>query len=402
MSLRPLSRHSPEQSPPRPSQGGERGFRHLLITLLALTGLLTPPGTPAAAPEQSRQLKQLRGEIELLQQNLKRDKQEKSKIFLALKQAEKEIARLSRALRHTRKQLKKQRKNYHQIQSKIAQLNNELTQQREQLARHMRAGYSAGQQPALKLLLSQSDPAQTGRTLTYYRYLTTAQLQSIDDTRSSMDRLAEAEEELRQETLKLTQLQQRQEEQIQSLATTKSERKELLSELDRRIHNKEQRLHHLIENEKRLASLLKDLEREASARAFQGKDLGQLKGKLKWPTKGRLLHRFGTSRHQGDLRWQGVLIGGKEGQDVYAIAPGKVVFADWLRGYGLTLIIDHGQDYMSIYSHSQSLFKDLHDNVEGRELIASMGSSGGNSRQGLYFEIRHKGKPVNPARWCRH
>ncbi len=394
--------HHKRNLPPSPATGeGGRVIGSSLGLAVLLATLLTTPTGWAATPDQSQQLKQLRGEIELLQQHISSDKREKSNIFQAVKQADKQISRLSRTLRTTRKQLKKQRKRYHQTQANIAQLNRELAERKEQLSRHMRSGYSAGQQPALKLLLNQNDPAKTGRALTYYRYLTTAQLRAIDDTRTSVDKLSAAEERLRQETAKLTQLQQEQEHQIQGLSETKKTRRQLLAELDQRIQTKEQRLQHLIENEKQLTALLKGLAQEANARALQGKNLARLKGKLKWPTQGKLLHRFGTSRHQGDLKWQGVLIGGQEGQDIHAIAPGKIVFADWLKGYGLTLIIDHGHNYMSIYSHNQSLFKELNDRIDERELIASMGSSGGNNRQGLYFEIRYKGKPVNPARWCR-
>ncbi len=380
---------------------GANTLRRKTLPLFAVAISLAMPVAWASEPDQGQQLKQLRGEIHTLQQHLKNDKQEKARLFSALKQADKKISRLSRSLKKTRKQLNKQRKIYHQTQAKISQLQKNLAQHKEQLTQHMRSGYSAGQQPALKLLLNQSDPAQAGRVLTYYRYFTQAQLQAIDDTRASVQRLSAAEEALRRETLKLSQLQQEQESQLQRLGKTKTERKQLLANLDQRIQTKEQKLQHLVENEKRLASLLKDLEKQATARAFQGQNLSQLKRKLKWPTRGKLLHRFGTSRDKGDLKWQGVLIGGKEGQNIHAIAPGKVVFSDWLRGYGLTLIIDHGNSYMSIYSHNQSLYKDVHDKVEGRELIASMGSSGGNDKQGLYFEIRHQGRPVNPARWCR-
>lgn len=373
-----------------------RSIQLLLVIGLSLASL----NVGADAPDVSK-LKKLRGEIETLQNTLKSDKKEKSQIFLELRQADLQINVISRALRKTGKELKKQQRAHDRIRAETRDLKYQLDQQREQLSQFMRAGYSAGQQPALKLLLNQSDPAEAGRTLTYYHYLTEAQLEVIDKTRQAVDRLSAAEEALRQQTRKLEQAQQAQQTQYQSLLDTKQARKKVLAQLEQRIKTKEQKLQQLIENERRLARLLEDLEQRAEADRFQGKSLGLLKNRLQWPAKGRILHRFGSSRHQGDLRWQGVKIGAREGEDVYAIAPGKVIFADWLRGYGLTLIIDHGEGYMSIYSHNQGLYKDRGDHVDTRELIAEVGSSGGNSEPGLYFEIRHKGKPVNPARWCR-
>ncbi len=374
-----------------------RSIPLLLVIGLSLASLSVGA---ADAPDVSR-LKKLRGEIETLQNTLKSDKKEKSQIFLELRQADLQINVISRALRTTGKELKKQQRAHDRIRAETRDLKYQLDQQREQLSQFMRAGYSAGQQPALKLLLNQSDPAEVGRTLTYYHYLTEAQLEVIKETRQAVDRLSAAEEALRQQTRKLEQVQLAQQTQYQSLLDTKQARKEVLAQLEQRIKTKEQKLQQLIENERRLARLLKDLEQRAEAERFQGRSLGSLKNQLQWPAKGKILHRFGSFRHQGGLRWQGVKIGAREGEDVYAIAPGKVIFADWLRGYGLTLIIDHGEGYMSIYSHNQGLYKDRGDHVDARELIAEVGSSGGNSEPGLYFEIRHKGKPVNPARWCR-
>ena len=128
---------------------------------------------------------------------------------------------------------------------------------------------------------------------------------------------------------------------------------------------------------------------------------GKLKGKLVWPALGKVKRLFGKKRQSGRLRWKGVLIEARQGNNVRAVAAGRVAYADWLRGYGLLLIIDHGDGYMSLYGHNESLFKETGDWVSAGDVIASVGKSGGRKLSSLYFEIRHKGKPVNPTRWCK-
>ncbi len=377
-----------------PGSGRRAGAGSLALLLLLLSG------SPAHASEAEK-LEQIRDRISELQSDLVQEKRTKAQLYRALKLADREIDRAGRQLRRTRAELERQRQALAGIRQRIAALEEELTRRRQQLAGYLRAGYGIGQQPALKLLLNQDDPALAGRMLTYYRYFSEAQLKAIAATREAREALAEAERERLEATERLAETEREQQAQRDRLAEARKERQRLLAELDRRIETKEQRLKALREDERRLSRLLEDLEQQAARRLFEGKSLGQLKGRLKWPTKGRILHRFGSRRGIGDLRWQGVLIGGREGQEIRAIAPGKVVFADWLRGYGMTLIIDHGHGYMSIYSHNQSLYKTLHETVEGRELIATMGVSPSAHRSALYFEIRRRGKPVNPARWCR-
>jgi len=158
-------------------------------------------------------------------------------------------------------------------------------------------------------------------------------------------------------------------------------------------------------NEKDLQQILKQLELALeefpTAAPIIRKPFGKLRGKLNWPAKGRHLHRFGSKRKLANLRWNGVVIKAREGANVKSIAHGQVIFSDWLRGYGLLIIIDHGDGYMSLYGHNQSLFKDVGDYVERNEVISLIGNSGGSEQSALYFEIRHNRKPTNPRRWCQ-
>ena len=164
---------------------------------------------------------------------------------------------------------------------------------------------------------------------------------------------------------------------------------------------KQAQLKQLQDDEQALSQLLQRLPAQAQDSKIDSSNLSRLKGKLKWPTKGNIQNRFGSPRDQGQMKWQGVTISGKEGQEIHSIAPGRVIFADWIRGYGLMLIIDHGNGYMSLYGHNQTLYKDVGDTISGNESIATLGNSGGNDSTSLYFEMRHKGKPIDPATWCR-
>lgn len=371
-----------------------------LIPLLLALGLMLS-ATPASAQEPQQRLDQIRKDISQLQRNLGSDKQQLERFRDELGRIEKEIAALSRVQRQTQTELKAQQQAQRQLEGETRVLRHKLAEQRDSLGRQIRAGFSAGQQQALKLLLNQTDPGAAGRTLTYYGYFTRAQSEAVARTRRNIEQLDNAETRLRQSHKRLENLHAEQQRQGEALQRRRNERKIVLSKLNDEIASKAQRLNSLLEDEKALNELLRDLKPKQDTAPRDYNDLAKLKGKLKWPTKGRIQNRYGQPRGQGRLKWQGITISGAEGQEVRSIAPGHVVFADWIRGYGLMLIVNHGNGYMSLYGHNQSLFKDVGEQVGANEAVAALGNSGGNNDAGLYFEMRHNGKPINPETWCR-
>nr|WP_305909245.1 peptidoglycan DD-metalloendopeptidase family protein [Methylomarinum sp. Ch1-1]MDP4522145.1 peptidoglycan DD-metalloendopeptidase family protein [Methylomarinum sp. Ch1-1] len=250
--------------------------------------------------------------------------------------------------------------------------------------------------------MNQQDPALSSRIMVYYDYLNKARLRKLEAVEKNYRALKQLEQQKRQETEALnTALRQRQREQSE-LQKVRSERETLLVQMERQYSTKKSQLERLKSNEKELQQLIAALQRRSSDTIFQGtpdKPFAQLKGRLPWPLKGRMVKKFGSRRSES--RWDGVLINAKEGADIHAVTRGRVVYADWLRGYGLLTIIDHGKGYMTLYAFNQSLYKAEGDWVEAGEVIASVGSSGGRSHPALYFGIRRKGKPVDPLRWCR-
>ena len=275
--------------------------------------------------------------------------------------------------------------------------------QAEQLAEEARAAYAMGRQQQVKLLLNQEQPAAMGRMLTYFTYLSRARTRRIESMRSTIDRLHALESDIELKTRHLAGLRDKHKARFNALQEQKKQRKQLVETLSGQLAAQGDELEHLQEDEKQLQTLvysLQELLTDIPVDANQQQPFKSLKGKLRWPAKGRLSRRFGTQRGNSGLTWQGVLISAPEGGRVQAVSEGRVAFADWLRGFGLLLIIDHGDGYMSLYGQNQALYKEVGEWVDSGEVVATLGVSGGQSDAGLYFELRHKGRPQNPVSWC--
>jgi septal ring factor EnvC (AmiA/AmiB activator) len=252
----------------------------------------------------------------------------------------------------------------------------------------------------LKLILNQASPAQLGRMLAYYDYINRAQVSKISGLKEAINTLDAMQQSIDQELSRLEMVQTEQRAVMDELDQQRNQRRILLAELDERIDNEESRLRELERNQQDLETLLERLtDVLADIPADLGKHLGiaRQKGRIPMPVKGPVRHAFGQSRG-GGLHWQGWLITAMAGSEVSTIAYGRVAFADWLRGYGLLMIIDHGEGFMSLYGHNESLLYEVGDWVEPGEVISVVGVRTGDD-QGLYFELRKNGKSVDPAAW---
>ncbi len=380
-----------------------RGRYRLIALLLALLAAI--PLAQAATQRQNKEaeLKQLRSRIDTLRGDLNRVRNRYDAMRNELRDLEENIATLRSNVTELDGQLAKQASRLRTLERKQRRIERDLDEERGHLAHQLRAAYAAGRQEYVKILLNQEEPAAVGRVVTYYDYLHRARFERISAINVSLDELAAVKAELVAETTQLQQLRDQSAAKQQELEASRSKRTSLLGRLKQEISSKDQRLARLSADEKELQTLITALSRalEDIPPDIEGKPFHSLKGKLGWPVKGPFLANYGAKRNVGSLAWQGVLIGASEGQQVRAISHGRVAFAEWLRGYGLLLIIDHGDGYMSLYGHNQTLYKGVGDWVKGGEVVAAVGSSGGQERNALYFEIRHNGKPANPAQWCR-
>jgi len=361
----------------------------------------------AAADEiavQTEKLQQLRARIDVIRQTIESMHGRRDVLQVALKKAETEIGSVSAELRQLDARTTS-------VQAKIQDLNTErsnervrLTAMRADLAREFQRAYMAGRQEQVKLLLSQEDPAAVGRMLVYHGYFARARSERMQAMQASLRHMSALEQRLVQEQSGLGRLRQQQADKSSKLTAGQDSRRRILAQLQVDLQARTSELTTLEQDQARLTELVRSLAlalHDIPATDGQYTSLRQLKGKLRWPVAGRITQSFGVRDANGTLRTRGVQIATRNGMDVQAIASGRIAFSDWLRGFGLLLIIDHGNGYMSLYGQNRSLYKEVGEWVEAGEIIAAAGASGGKTSAGLYLELRKDGKPFNPSPWFR-
>lgn len=309
------------------------------------------------------------------------------------------IGNIVKTLRNTNTKLKESQKKLKQLTTEKKQLATKKKQQEQILAKQLRAAYSTGHHDYLKLILNQENPASVQRTISHYQYLNKARIDEIEAFKSTIAKLDEITRQQQLQSTKLAQLTSEQNQQKQILELSKVKQKQTLEALNSKKFNEQDKLAKLEQEEASIVALLKQMA-EAARAAENLKGLSKLKRKLSWPVKGKIQHSFGT-RKQGYLKWKGVFLAAPIGRQVKTIHSGTILFSDWLKGYGLVSVVDHGDGYMSLYGHNQALLKSVGDRVEAGEPIALTGQSGGQSQSGLYFEIRQAGIAKNPKIWCK-
>lgn len=381
--------------------------RHTYILLTILFGIF--PFSPLLAQlsdaeraAKAEELERLHKRIESIIAERNQVQSRYTEVQKSLRQTEKQIGEHVRELKKLDQQLRLQNRHLNQLLRQQKQLQRDVQKQRELLGEQIRTAYMIGRQEYLKLLLNQQDPAAVGRTMTYYQYFNQARRERIEQALSSIRQLDEVTLRLEQEKQVLQAMRDEQKTKKQALERTNHRRSQLVTQLRREINSKEKQITQLRQDEQQLKAVLDAIEDTLAdiLPADQIRSFAAYKGRLTWPTRGKIDNLYGKSRHKGRLKWNGVVIRAREGNSVHAVSRGRVAYADWLRGYGLLIILDHGDGYMSLYGHNQSLFKEVGDWVEADEAIASVGNSGGQQTAGLYFEIRHNGRPANPAKWC--
>jgi septal ring factor EnvC (AmiA/AmiB activator) len=275
-----------------------------------------------------------------------------------------------------------------------------LEQQKSVLAMQIRSAYMIGNYDFAKMLLNQKDATNFERTITYYQYLNKARKLQIDSFNSLVKSLQKVNAKLTNKQSELGQLKAKQLEQQHALKMRQADREEVLIALQSAIKSEEAKVAQLQINEKNLLEALTRAQQQIDQQDVTLSGLSALKGRLLMPAKGNLRKMFGRFR-QGQIKWKGVVINGTAGDAVIAIHHAKVLYSDWLRGFGLVTVLDHGNGFMSLYGYNQALLKQAGESVQAGEVIALLGQSGGQNRPNLYFEIRHKGKPINPIQWLK-
>ncbi len=364
----------------------------------ALICLLSLAAAAIAAADTAERLRDLQREIGASERRIDATQAARRDLGLELANTEKALAKLQRESKELRRQIAHTERQLQELQTRRDQLAKTRHRQLQHLADDVAIAYRLGGGEPVKVLLNLEDPLAAQRMLRYYGYLTQAratQLQSYRRTDAELGALA-AEVDAEQARLRghQTALAKAGEQHRAALAT----RRELLAALDARLSDEQLRVQKLRTEARDLQSLLDKLARDDPTPApTTGPFAGQA-GRLPWPVAGQLLHRYGESR-AGSLRWSGWLIAAGEGDPVRAVHAGTVVFADYLRGHGQLIIVDHGGGYLTLYAHNQTLLKTAGSRINGGEILARAGSSGGLNRNALYFEIRKGSKTLDPGRW---
>ncbi len=421
------------------------------LIALALICLLQPAFADERAQTQ-QQLDATRQDIAELKKLLGKLQEEKSGVQKDLRGTETEMGKLEKQVDALQKELKKSEGELQRLDSEKKKLQSARTEQQRLIAIQARAAYQSGRQEYLKLLLNQQNPEKFARTLTYYDYLSQARLEQLKNFNETLRQLANVEQDINLQQAQLLVQQSSLDSQREELAKVRKERQLALAKLNDDVKARDQKLQAREQDQADLAKVLKTIEETLARQAREAEEARQkaliaqqeaekkrqreaqslasdsprkpprtapgslvssagesfggpfvsARGKLPWPVDGRLLARFGETR--GDdtrAKWDGVMIGATAGSQVHAVHGGRVVFADWLRGAGLLVILDHGNGYLSLYGHNQTLLKAAGDVVKAGESISTVGNSGGQDTAALYFAIRQQGRPSDPAQWCR-
>lgn len=390
-----------------------------------------PAETPEIAGKQA-DLKDLRERIEALRKEVAAGESSKAHASDRLRESEREISGLQRELHQLAEQRGALQTSLKSLQRQAQELEASLLQQQGRLEKLLRRQYMRGSPDALQLLLNGGDPNQLARDMHYLSLIGRARAELLGEMHATLDRKRELAEQAREEVEELAEVEAEQKQRHAELQKQRAQRKQVLNEVSAKLAGQRKEIGHLQQDEKRLSQLVERLARLLAQRARaaekapppertapgrepagakpveaenrylpapSGGHFAQLRGSLRLPVRGAVVGRFGAAR-EGGGSWKGLFIRAGEGSEVKAVAQGRVVFAEWMRGFGNLLIIDHGDAYLSIYGNNDSLLKQVGDAVKGGDTVASVGNSGGNPETGLYFELRHQGQALDPLKWA--
>ena len=384
--------------------------------------MLYTAASALAAPADAKreELKGLQERIQALQKDLAKTEGSRADAAEELRETEKAISDANRRLRELNGERARAQASLDHLNLQSQKLSSRIAAQQAQLGRLLTRQYYAGETDALRHLLSGDDPNQLARDAHYLGLLSHAKAGLIRDLGGILEEKKHLASLAHDKTAELAEIEKNQQRERSGLVEQQKQRQAILARISDRIKTQRREVEKLKRDEKRLARLIEGLGRivakpkpPASSRAqapalrnertpdaaLPADAFARQKGRLALPTRGELANGFGTPRQNGGTTWKGVFIRADGGAEVKAIAPGRIVFADWLRGFGNLAIVDHGDGYLSVYGNNESLYKAVGDPVKAGETIASVGNSGGNPETGLYFELRHLGQPIDPLKW---
>jgi septal ring factor EnvC (AmiA/AmiB activator) len=369
------------------------------LILILIAAFLPVQADDELARVKEQELEEVRERIRDLKASMDRATRARDEVTSELQAAEVRIGEQQLLIRDIERERDAALRRLDELGAEIRARETELAGESSELALQVRSAYMAGGQERLKLLLNQQDPATLGRLLAYYDYLNRHRAGNIEAVTSRLRRLAELNSEVLAEKGRLDRLVERRSGELRVLENAQAERQALLQELEARLEDESREIESLTAEEKQLERLLAELSTILSDYPITSEEpFVEHRGRLTWPVAGQLVRDYGQPR-SGSVRWNGVVLAAPRGREVRVVYHGRVVFADWLAGMGLLIIVDHGDDYLTLYGYNETLLKNPGDWVAPGDVIATVGDSGGQQAPGLYFEVRQGTRPVNPRRW---
>jgi septal ring factor EnvC (AmiA/AmiB activator) len=367
------------------------------VKLFLLSILLTPI---FAFASQQDDLNKLRQRITSLQKDFEKANESKAEVADDLRESDLAISDSNRALGRLTQQQRGARKDLAGLQQRATTLRGDMREQQVLLGRLLYRQYlEGGDRDHLKLLLNDVDANQISRDFQYYQYIARSRADTMKFIRGNLNKLRSVTAEVRGKSEEITVLQAEELQGLQKLERDKRTRQQTLNKIAAQLKQQRREIGRLQRNENHLSQLVEKLSHMLPN--VEGKSFKSLKGKLALPVNGKKANQFGVRRAENNLTWTGWFLRAPANQPVKAVAAGMVVYADWLRGFGNLLIIDHGHGYMSLYGNNETLYKQVGDSTRAGDIISTVGNSGGNEDSGLYFELRFEGKPIDPAKWVK-
>lgn len=395
-----------------------RAKKFLLILIFSFNFSSLPAGETEDAKNN---LNKIQKQIDLIDKEIKKNSKVKKGLNKSLKKHEKEISATKKEIYKAKKKQKSNKKKLASLNKKLKKLELEMLKRKKLQSEILYQSYIKPKPGYLQLFLEGINPNEVSRQINYIGFLTKAQNENILELNKIRENISSTKKSTKRILKNVTQLRKKKEKNAKKLEKRKEAKKITLSKISNKLKSQKSKKQKLQQDEKKLSNLVKNLmlklKAEEKRRRLGKKEItdkkkivdieaykinfAKLKKKLKLPIKGKIIHKYNSKRRDTGTRWKGLFIKAKEGSNVTSVASGQVVFSDWLRGFGNIIIIDHGKSYMSLYGNNDSLLKQKGEYIKGGDVIALSGNSGGNKNNGLYYELRHNGKPFNPLKWTK-
>lgn len=395
-----------------------RAKKFLLILIFSFNFSSLPAGETEDAKNN---LNKIQKQIDLIDKEIKKNSKVKKGLNKSLKKHEKEISATKKEIYKVKKKQKSNKKKLASLNKKLKKLELEMLKRKKLQSEILYQSYIKPKPGYLQLFLEGINPNEVSRQINYIGFLTKAQNENILELNKIRENISSTKKSTKKILKNVTQLRKKKEKNAKKLEKRKEAKKITLSKISNKLKSQKSKKQKLQQDEKKLSNLVKNLmlklKAEEKKRRVEKKEItdkkkivdieaykinfAKLKKKLKLPIKGKIIHKYNSKRRDTGTRWKGLFIKAKEGSNVTSVASGQVVFSDWLRGFGNIIIIDHGKSYMSLYGNNDSLLKQKGEYIKGGDVIALSGNSGGNKNNGLYYELRHNGKPFNPLKWTK-